>query len=173
MKRNIFSKLFFPCRAYHFETRLTKEQALRILYARTEIRANFSPYRFPKNKDFVGIAIEDGFQVIPDITYSNSFRPLISVRISDSVNGSAVSVQMKLVESVSIFMIVWQSLCAFFLLLIGEGVITGQTPLSVGVFMPLILMVFGLSIMHLGFRYGATKAINRLEQLLVAEGVLI
>ena len=105
-----------------------------IFRARTDSKSKYSLFHFPKDKDFIGVVSDDGFQASPILTYSNSFRPLIIAKITDSGNGSVVSVQMKVIESVSIFMIVWQSLLAVFLLLIGEGVISGQTPLSVGVF---------------------------------------
>lgn len=145
-----------------------KADALRILQSRTHIREGL-PLRWPKGKDFVGTFTDDGFWLIHGNSYErNSSRPEIHGRVTDTGNGCTVAVRMTPQLFVSIFMGVWLSFCGLVLCIWICTVISGQTPLSFGVFVPLLMLIFGFGMFHGGFWYAAKKARLKLMALLRA-----
>jgi hypothetical protein len=144
----------------------TQADALRILQSRTLIREGLPLVRWPRDKDFIGTFTGDGFRLIPARGERSSFRPEILGRVTDTRDGCAVAVRMAPLLSVSVFMIVWLSLCALLLCIAAGSVIAGRSPLSFGVLVPLLMIAFGFVLLHAGFRYSAERARRKLIALL-------
>jgi len=168
VKRNILSRLLCPYREYTLETRLTKEQVLGTMRARTERKDRI--FRFPKGKIYVGDVDDNGFCVAVSKSFFNQVSQVqITAHITESNSGSLISVRIKLSEPVFTFMMVWLSGCLLFTVLTAGLLISGHAAFSFGVFVPLILLVFGFCLMNLILWLRSPGVLNQLAQLLMAK----
>lgn len=157
----------FPTDAFTLVSPKPKSDVLRILQNRTHIRQSLLLWRCPKNKDFVGTFTANGFRIM-SLVRGESFPPLIFGRITQLESECRVAVHMTFTPMAPVFLIVWVSLC---LLISGAAawtVISGQAALSIGIFVPLVMLVFGVVFIYWGFWHGAQKAKEKLSALLGA-----
>lgn len=107
------------------------------------------------------------FNIQRVISYRNSFLPEIKGEIEDQGRDRIVKVEMKLYTFVAIFMIVWLAVVAT----IGISFLAAM-PAEGGeffIFLPVMMLVFGVAMFYGGFKYESTKSKKELQQILDAE----
>ena len=115
---------------------------------------------------FVGTVEGDRFRVRRDITYRNSFLPVVSGRVVNVPSGVRVSVTMYLQPAIAVFMLVWfcgvgaATVVAIPRLLIPCGHV------QLELFILPAMLVFAVVLVGCGFFPEALKARRLLEQVL-------
>ncbi len=109
---------------------------------------------------FLGTARASTFRLRRDIRYRNSFLPLVWGRIVPSGVGSRINVTMFLHPLVALFMIFWFSG-------LGYGVVQlwvhREDAVAFAVFMPAVMILFGVALVLVCFIPEAIKAKKLLE----------
>tara|TARA_A100000171_G_C2106164_1_gene132431 strand:- start:588 stop:1109 length:522 start_codon:yes stop_codon:yes gene_type:complete len=158
-----------PSEKIELTTGLSNQEVRKIL------RDNIRPKRgfrigFNRPKDdklFEGFFERDRFEIQRIIKGKNSFIPQIKGRIQTDINGTKLIADLKIHGFVIVFMTFW--LVFVFLALIATivGISTqGTNPLALIV--PLIMMAFGIGLVHYGFNSEKDKSINDLNRILNA-----
>ncbi|MCR4627135.1 MAG: hypothetical protein K5640_05760 [Treponema sp.] len=141
------------------ETNKTKDEILQI------IRNNTSEHRgvfFSNNGEFFnGKILENSFKIQRNISYRNSFLPVIIGNIEEKDSGAKVSIKMRMNLFIKGFMTFWFSFVILFCLMVPF--LHFDMPFC---FIPYIMLVFGIVIVVLPNRIETRKAKEKLEDLL-------
>ncbi|WP_417199799.1 hypothetical protein [Bizionia sp.] len=117
------------------------------------------------NKLFEGFFNQDKFEIQRIITGKNSFLPQIKGQIQPYINGTKIVADLKINTFVIVFMTFW--LGGISLAFIGTiiGILKqGTNPFFAIV--PLIMVGFGVGLVHYGFNSEREKSINDLKRIL-------
>lgn len=141
------------------ETNKTKDEILQI------IKDNTSEHRgvfFSNNGEFFnGKILENSFKIQRNISYRNSFLPVIIGNIEENDSGSKVSIKMRMNLFIKGFMTFWFTFVILFCLMVPF--LHFDMPFC---FIPYIMLVFGILIAVLPNRIETRKAKEKLEELL-------
>lgn len=141
------------------ETNKTKDEILQI------IRNNTSEHRgvfFSNNGEFFnGKILENSFKIQRNISYRNSFLPVIIGNIEEKDSGAKVSIKMRMNLFIKGFMTFWFSFVILFCLMVPF--LHFDMPFC---FIPYIMLVFGIVLAVLPNRIETRKAKEKLEELL-------
>lgn len=164
---------YIPSENIIYKTDLDSKEVLKRI---CKIMEPINDYRNPDlyesdtKKLYKGDIEGNSFKISRIIDYRNSFLPVIEGTVEDAVKGSVVKVTMRLGKFVKIFMIMWYG---------GLGV-----GLPIGVFLlfknnfdsisfsnlvPLILALFGSSLVFMGFKSESSISKKYLAELFEAE----
>lgn len=119
-------------------------------------------FNFDTTKEFSGLVTENGFEITKNISYRNSFLPVIEGKIEPSAVGSSVTVSMRLNALVLCFMLLWFSG-------VGMGCIAALSKLdnfAASKLIPFGMLAFGIALMSGGFWFEASKQKVRLIELI-------
>ncbi len=141
------------------ETNKTKDEILQI------IRNNTSEHRgvfFANNGEFFnGKILENSFKIQRNISYRNSFLPVIIGNIEEKDSGAKVSIKMRMNLFIKGFMTFWFTFVILFCLIVPF--LHFDMPFC---FFPYIMLIFGIVLAVLPNRIETRKAKEKLEDLL-------
>ncbi|AFU69680.1 hypothetical protein P700755_002989 [Psychroflexus torquis ATCC 700755] len=118
-----------------------------------------------ENKLFEGIFEQDRFEIQRIITGRNSFLPQIKGQIQSNINGTKLIANLKVNTFVIVFMIFWLTFIGFAFVMGIIGVVNQGTNPFLLIF-PLIMIAFGIGLVHYGFNSEKEKSINDLKRIL-------
>jgi hypothetical protein len=123
-------------------------------------------FRKPKdNKLFEGFFEQDRFEIQRIITGRNSFLPQIKGQIQPNINGTKLVADLKVNTFVIVFMTFWLGGISLALVATVIGILKqGTNPFFAIV--PLIMIAFGIGLVHFGFNSEKEKSINDLKRIL-------
>ena len=129
------------------------------------LKDNTSPCRsvFYRNYDelFNGEILEDSFKIQRNINYRNSFLPVLIGEIKKTDSGSKITIKTRLNLFVIVFLCIWFSVVSLGCL------ITLFADLKIQFrFIPYLMLVAGILITILPYKYETKKAKEKLEELL-------
>ena len=141
------------------ETNKTKDEILQI------IKDNTSEHRgvfFSNNGEFFnGKILENSFKIQRNISYRNSFLPVIIGKIEENDFVSKVNIKMRMNLFIKGFMTFWFTFVILFCLMVPF--LHFDMPFC---FIPYIMLVFGIVLAVLPNRIETRKAKEKLEELL-------
>ncbi|NCP64797.1 MAG: hypothetical protein GW763_17870 [Paraglaciecola sp.] len=118
---------------------------------------NFSP-----SHEFSGQVTENEFEIVKNISYRNSFLPIIEGKIEPKSTGALVTISMRLHLLVMCFMSVWFSGVGIGCLLVMSKMHEFSWPMLI----PFGMLFFGVVLVSGGFWFEASKQKRRLIELL-------
>jgi hypothetical protein len=118
---------------------------------------NFSPLH-----EFSGHVNENGFEIVKNITYRNSFLPIIEGKIEPKSTGAKVTISMRLHLLVMCFMAIWFSGVGIGCLLVMSKMEEFSWPML----SPFGMLFFGVALVSGGFWFEASKQKVRLKEIL-------
>jgi hypothetical protein len=119
-------------------------------------------FNFNPSHEFSGHVNEYEFEITKNISYRNSFLPIIEGKIEQKTTGTQVTISMRLHLFVMCFMFVWFSG-------VGIGCITlfaKVDEFSLPMLIPFGMLIFGVALVSGGFWFEASKQKRRLIELL-------
>ncbi len=120
----------------------------------------------PKNqKAFEGVLTQNGFQIQRVITGKNSFLPQIEGTIQEGMNGTKIQIDLTIHRFVIVFMTIWLVMIGFSLIGTIYGIITQDTN-PMFAFVPLIMIAFGIGMVHFGYGSEKKKSVDELKRIL-------
>ncbi|WP_300663801.1 hypothetical protein [Fluviicola sp.] len=122
---------------------------------------------------YIGKIAEKSFKISRNISYGNSFLPVIKGTVSSFLNKTEIRISMKMHLAVTIFMIFWLSLtgivASFILITILQSLISFNFHgLGFPMLIPVMMFLFGYLMMLFGFKYEARKSKKELNILFEA-----
>ena len=167
-------KKFLPFEELVYHSELNKEELLARLDNEIEAEKSFGfgAKSFSYSKPYIGKIAYDRFEIKRAINYRNSFLPVIKGTIKNDLNGSKINVKMNLIDFVKVFMIVWLGGVSLGCIASTYSLFfRNNTNSETGFFMfvPFIMLVFGIAMGSLGFKAESKKSIADLEELLQAK----
>ena len=144
---------------YIIKTSKSKSEIIQILENNTSEKRSV----FYRNYDefFNGNISEDSFKIQRNISYRNSFLPVIIGTIKETDNGSEISMKMRLSLFVTGFMIFWFSFVIIFCLMMPF--IKFDFPICL---VPYLMLVFGILLVIIPNKIETKIAKEKLEELL-------
>lgn len=119
------------------------------------------------NKRFRGFTGPDSFAITRVITYHNSFLPQIKGILTETAAGTTITLTLRLMKAVQVFMSVWLSVAALALLgILVASLYDGFSPLAA--LIPLAMLSFGIAMINIGFNAESEQAIDELRTILEA-----
>jgi hypothetical protein len=167
-------KKILPFEKLVYRSTLTKEELLAHLQNEIEAEKSFGfgANQFSYSKPYIGKIYNNTFEIKRAINYRNSFLPLIKGEVKDDVNGSKINVNMKLIEIVKVFMIIWLGGVLVGCLVTSYSLIFKNGLNSEGgmfMFIPFFMLIFGMVLVSFGFKAESRKSIKDLEEILKAK----
>ena len=114
---------------------------------------------------FEGILNQDKFEIQRIITGRNSFLPQIKGQIQPNINGTKLIADLKVNTFVIVFMIFWLTFIGLAFVMGIIGIMNQGTNPFLLIF-PLIMIAFGIGIVHYGFNSEREKSVNELKRIL-------
>ncbi len=148
-----------PYNRFNIATEKQPEEVLKVIVDNTSEKRFFS---FRPNKEFNGTIGDDRFYIQRNISYRNSFLPVIEGKVESAEMGSNIDIKMRLHTFVYCFMCIW-------FIGVGIGCIAVSLnidKLSFHALIPFGMLIFGLALVNGGFWVEATKQKTRLIELL-------
>lgn len=162
-KRSLYKDMkLYPAQSFTISTPLSSN----------EIKNEFGKFVEPKKywrffggeKYFEGMITDNGFKVSRNISYRNSFLPMIYGTIKEGINGSTLTIKMSLHPFVLVFMIVWMSFAA-----IGafESFLIMSSPKDFhpSLLIPFEMLLFGWGLVSVGFWPEASKSKKQIYKI--------
>lgn len=159
-----------PSNKVEIITTLSNQEVRKILTENIQPKKGFtfSFYKSKEHKLFEGVFDSDKFEIQRVITGRNSFLPQIKGYIRPNSNGTKLIADLKLHTFVIVFMSFWLSGVSFGLIVTIIGILKQGTNPFLVVF-PLIMLAFGIGLVHYGFNSEEEKSINDLKRILSGE----
>lgn len=172
---------FLPVEKYSILTSLSQEEAMQRLYQVTDLsrkRMQLQIPRFPQFKKtistYTGTLSKTDFKISRNISYQNSFLPVIEGTIGSFSGKTEIRISMKLHILVKVFMIIWLSLTGLAALgvlivalnLLVKGRIHVMHPMTL---IPIGMFLFGYMLMLFTFKIEAGKSKRDLNALFEGE----
>ncbi|WP_072403790.1 hypothetical protein [Flaviramulus basaltis] len=159
-----------PSKEIELFTSLSKEEVEKILTNNIQAKKGieFKLNRPTNQKSFEGSFSKDRFDIQRVINYRNSFRPQITGKIVHRNGGTKIIAELKMHGFIIAFMIFWLGGVS----LASIGAIYSMITNGVDGFysvIPIIMLLFGGSIVYFGFKYEADKSINELKRIFKAK----
>ena len=144
---------------YSIKSSKSKSEIIQILKNNTSEKRSV----FYRNYDefFNGKISEDSFKIQRNISYRNSFLPVIIGIIKETENGSQISIKMRLNLFVTGFMTFWFSFVIVFCLMMPF--IKFDFPIFL---VPYLMLAFGILLVIIPNKIETRKAKEKLEELL-------
>ena len=163
-----------PSKSLVYHSLLTKEELLERLRdaVETERSHDLSSRNKINSKSYLGTIQNGSFNIRRVINYKNSFLPQISGVISEDINGTQIKVEMKLMNFVKFFMIIWFSFCVFFVLIFLLVLLFDKKSNSesgFSIIIPLLMLIFASFLVSSGFQSESEKSVKDLEEILKAK----
>ena len=157
-----------PSVTVEIQTALSSQEVRKLLaeYIRPKKRLMFG-FNHPQQKElFEGSFEQDTFEIQRIIAPGrNSFLPQIKGQIQPDINGTKLVANLKVHSLVIVFMLFWFTFVGFALIMGVIGVFNqGTNPLMLIV--PLIMIGFGIGLVHYGFNSQKDKSINDLKRVI-------
>lgn len=167
-------KKILPFEALVYHSKLNKEELIAHLQNEIEAEKSFSfgAKSFSYSKPYIGNIYNDRFEIKRAITYRNSFLPVIKGTIKNDLSGSKINVKMNLIDFVKVFMIIWLGGVSMGCIASAYSLFFGyNTNSETGFFMfiPFIMLLFGIAMVCFGFKTESKKSITDLEEILQAK----
>ena len=164
---------YFPFENAKFLSNLKSDELVRHLSDSIE-RVHPSKFKSPSRssksyyKPYQGTISNNEFTVLRNISYENSFRPVIHGTIREFLSHTEVSIEMKLHRFVRRFIILWLSMTMFaFIVTLIDSVNAAKFTLST--FGPLGAFLFGYLLTMIGFNIESRKTKKDFQNLLKAK----
>ncbi|KAF2516589.1 hypothetical protein [Flavobacterium foetidum] len=166
-------KKLLPFERLIYHSSLNRQELTAHLENEIEPEKSFSfGFNNPYTKPYLGRVYDSRFEIKKNITYRNSFLPLIKGEIREDLNGTKINVKMQLHTFVKVFMIVWLGGVSLALLgVIFTVMFSNESALEAlpGLLIPLGMLLFGTAMVSFGFKAESKKSIQDLEQILQAK----
>ena len=147
-------------------TPLSKHEVKRILMENIRPKKGLTiGFNRTRNKElFEGDLTQDKFNIQRIITGRNSFLPQIKGQIQPNNNGTKLTANLKVHTFIIVFMIFWLTFVGFAFVMGIIGVIhQGTNPFML--ILPLIMIAFGIGLVHYGFNLEKENSINDLNRI--------
>ncbi len=117
--------------------------------------------------EFTGTVSDSGFEIVPRLTYRNSFVPIIRGWIKTDGETSKIIIKMKMHSFTSAFCAIWFGSLFFFLIFgilmaFADGILSALPIIAQSAGMAGL----GLMMVRFGFQRPAEKSLERLKELL-------
>jgi hypothetical protein len=167
-------KKILPSKSLVYHSLLTKEELLERLRdaIETERINDLSSRDKINSKPYFGTIQNGSFNIRRVINYKNSFLPQINGEIKEDVNGTQIKVEMKLMNFVKFFMIIWFSFCVFFVLIFLLVLLFDKNSNSesgFSIIVPLLMLIFASFLVSSGFESESKKSVKDLEEILITK----
>ncbi|WP_240410171.1 hypothetical protein [Flavisolibacter nicotianae] len=155
-------------------TQLTQDEVRNRIESVTEPRKSFRLISKKSEKPYQGKLVSDSFVISRIISGRNSFLPVIKGNISAYAGRTEISIRMRPVVAVLIFMTFWLGAVGFVCVGIIVSGILQFRQLTIHSFSPVALIPFGMfafgyGLLILSYRAESHKSKTYLKQLLEAE----
>ncbi|HLP14497.1 MAG TPA: hypothetical protein VK177_21380 [Flavobacteriales bacterium] len=126
------------------------------------------------DKPYEGVVDAESFKISRVINYKNSFLPVISGTVSGSGKVTAVTIKMRMLLPVRIFMFIWLGGVGLACIFITPFILSGDSASRKQGFDPMALIpfamfVFGYLLTYLAFKFESRKSKAFLKDLLNAQ----
>ena len=119
------------------------------------------------SKRYIGFVLDGEFKIHRNITYRNSFLPIIQGRIIGKELGSEIQINMKLDPFVKAFIGFWLGFTILFCIALIFVLLNGHfSPFFI---VPFIMVIFGLTLSHGAFNYERKQSVDDLKNIFQAE----
>jgi hypothetical protein len=168
-------RFFLPFDNFKLQTKLTVAEVQSRLSNSIEPKKNFRfSFNNKRTKPYEGEVIGTSFKINRIINYRNSFLPVIIGEISSRLDKTEISVRMRPVIAVLIFMSFWLGVVGLVCLgiliaAIAQFIQLLQHGFSPMILIPFIMFAFGYTLITFGYRIEAQKSKDFLKTLLEAE----
>ena len=148
-----------PYEKFKIESNLSVAEVLWRIKQRTGKKEffNFSP-----SHPFSGHVNEREFEITKNISYRNSFLPVIEGKVEQISTGTRVTISMRLHFAVMCFMFIWFSGVSVGCI----AVLTHLDRFSMPMLIPFGMLVFGVALVSGGFWFEASKQKAMLIELI-------
>lgn len=119
-------------------------------------------FNFRSPHEFSGYVNEREFEITKNISYRNSFLPVIEGKIEQISTGARVTISMRLHLAVICFMFIWFSGVSIGCI----AVLAHLDRFSMPMLIPFGMLIFGVALVSGGFWFEASKQKVRLIELL-------
>jgi hypothetical protein len=162
-----------------FTTHLSQQEVLKRIDDNIQVRPNFrfsfSPPRY--SKPYSGYIRANFFEMTRNISYRNSFLPLITGTVSTESGQTQVTIIMKPVLFVTIFMCIWLGFAGLVSLIVTLGALTElnrsvHTAFDPAMLIPYGMFAFGYLLFFFAFKFESGPSARFLEDLLEAKEFL-
>lgn len=144
---------------YIINSRKTKAEIIQIL--KENISEKRSIFYRSYDEFFNGKVFDDSFKIQKNISYRNSFLPIIIGTIKKTENGSEISLKMRANRFVAGIMIFWFSIVILFCLITPFFKI--EFPFCL---IPYLMLIFGILLVTIPTKIETKISIEKLEDLL-------
>ena len=144
---------------YIINSRKTKAEIIQIL--KENISEKRSIFYRSYDEFFNGIVFDDSFKIQKNISYRNSFLPIIIGTIKETENGSEISLKMRVNRFVAGIMIFWFSIVFLFCLI--TPFLKTEFPFCL---IPYLMLIFGILLVTIPTKIETKISIEKLEDLL-------
>lgn len=165
---------FLPYANLTYKTHLSKDEIVKKLSKKIEpkqwIRMS-GVFADNSYQPYEGSISENTFKINRIIGYRNSFLPHIKGEIEETKDSTLIHIKMRLHIFVLVFMSIWLSVVG----IVSIGVLSslffidGNQEFNIGFFIPFFMLLFGLLMPTLAFRYEANKSKKFFEKLFEVE----
>lgn len=167
-------KKFLPFEELVYHSKLNKDELLARLDNEIEPEKpfSFSAKSFSYSKPYIGKISYDRFEIKRAITYRNSFLPVIKGTIKNDLSGSKINVKMNLIDFVKVFMIIWLGGVSLGCIASAYSLFfrnNANSETGFFMFIPFIMLLFGVAMVCFGFKTESKKSITDLEEILQAK----
>jgi hypothetical protein len=160
---------FLPSFNLILESHLSAEECERQIRAHAEEKKPFKfSWKAPiYSKRYIGCVLDGEFEIHRNITYRNSFLPIIHGKINRKESGSEIKISMKLDPFVKGFMFLWLGFT--FLFCIAVIMVMFKASFSAFLIIPFIMAIFGLALSHGAFNYERKQSVDDLKNIFKAD----
>jgi hypothetical protein len=170
-------KSFLPFDNFKLLTKLSATEVQQRIESITELKNGYN-FSFPgnRNRPYEGKLMDRSFEISRIINYRNSFLPTIKGHISTNLGRTELTIRMRPVVFVFVFMTFW--LGAVGLVCLGTIIFVimnfkqllegGLSPFAL---IPFGMFAFGYALLTIAYKSESKKSKAFLEQLLEAEDV--
>lgn len=144
---------------YIINSRKTKAEIIQIL--KENISEKRSIFYSSYDEFFNGKVFDDSFKIQKNISYRNSFLPIIIGTIKETENGSEISLKMRANRFVAGIMIFWFSIVILFCLI--TPFLKIEFPFCL---IPYLMLIFGILLVTIPTKIETKISIEKLEDLL-------
>lgn len=148
-----------PYEKFQIDSGLSAAEVLQRIKQRTGEKKLFN---FRSSLEFSGHVNEREFEITKNISYQNSFLPVIEGKIEQISTGARVTISMRLHLAVICFMFIWFSGVSIACI----EVLVHLDRFSMPMLIPFGMLIFGVLIVSGGFWFEASKQKLRLIELL-------
>ena len=160
----------FPSDRIEILTTLSKKEVRKILMENIRPKKGLKiEFNKPQEKElFEGNITEDRFEIQRIVTGRKSFLPKIKGHIQSNLNGSKLVLDLRVRTLVFVFMIFWLGFVGFAFIIGILGVIY-QEKNPIFLILPLIMIGFGIGLLHFGYNSQKGDSINDLKGIINGE----